>query len=276
MSLTSFVSVPEIRARLRAEFPIQVSFQRGEILATPKTRNYTIVGTAFDYLLRFLIERLNPNSHKKRWVAELAVEQLPGLTDGSEVVQRAQTALSKAREAYETYRTIGSVSNDLIGNAIVLAQLDFVFRGHKPYPGLGNVEEDDVADLRKLIEIVPTEAFVAKRVCVLNPTFGEASSIVGGADADLFIDNNLIDVKTTQKMSLDRGHIDQLIGYYLLSRIGRTIGDVADARISELSIYFSRHAQFASLSTTLVEQNPKLDQITKWFAEEARRIFTSA
>jgi hypothetical protein len=141
---------------------------------------------------------------------------------------------------------------------------------------LGNVEEGDVADLRKLIEIVPREAFVAKRVCVLNPTFGVASPIVGGADADLFIDDNLIDVKTTQKMSLDRGYIDHLIGYYLLSKIGRTIGNVADARILELSIYFSRHAQFASLSTAFVEQNPKLDQITKWFGEEARRIFTSA
>jgi len=273
VSLTSFVSIPRIRDRLRAEFLIQVSFQKGKLMAMPRTRNYTLVGTAFDYLLRFLVERLNPNCHKQRWVAECGVKELEHLTNDRSALQNAQVMLSNAQDAYENYIVNGVLSEKIIRHAIILAQLDFVFRGHRPNPNLGKVDQDDIADLRKLVEIVPREAFVAKHVCVLNPTFGEASSIVGGADADLLVDDVLIDAKTTQEMILEKKHIDQLVGYYLLWRIGGTVGDVPDARISQLSVYFSRHGRFARFSTNFIEKNPKLDQVIQWFAGEARRTF---
>jgi hypothetical protein len=96
---------------------------------------------------------------------------------------------------------------------------------------------------------------------------------VGGADADLLIDGNLIDVKTTQKMRVERRQLDQLVGYYLLSRIGGVVGDVEGQEIEQLSLYFSRHGQFVSFSTDAIRKNPRLDKVLEWFANEAQKAF---
>lgn len=66
-----------------------------------------------------------------------------------------------------------------------------------------------------------------------NPHFA-GSAAIGGADADLIIDNQLIDIKTTIKKTLRREWMWQLIGYLLL--------DWDDAHeISGLGLYSSRH-----------------------------------
>jgi hypothetical protein len=50
---------------------------------------------------------------------------------------------------------------------------------------------------------------------VLNPGF-HGSGNVGGADADMILDNCLIDIKTTMNPSLDKLWLYQLLGYVLL------------------------------------------------------------
>lgn len=50
---------------------------------------------------------------------------------------------------------------------------------------------------------------------IANPTF-LGSSDVGGADADLIVDDRLIEIKTTKRKSLDRVTAYQLVGYLLL------------------------------------------------------------
>jgi hypothetical protein len=40
-----------------------------------------------------------------------------------------------------------------------------------------------VKDLRKMLSLVPEEYFRAKKHCVLSPTFGRGSSLVGGGMA---------------------------------------------------------------------------------------------
>lgn len=48
----------------------------GEIKAPPLSASYGMTGTAFDYLLRFYIEKLNPFAKKSSWVAESSLEIL--------------------------------------------------------------------------------------------------------------------------------------------------------------------------------------------------------
>ena len=68
---------------------------------------------------------------------------------------------------------------------------------------------------------------------VTNPHFA-GSAAIGGADADLIIDHQLIEVKTTIKPTLGREWVWQLIGYLLL--------EWDDAhQISGLGVYSSRH-----------------------------------
>ena len=41
-----------------------------ELKAPPRTKNYMLVGVAFDYLFRFEMQRLNPSVIARKWVAE--------------------------------------------------------------------------------------------------------------------------------------------------------------------------------------------------------------
>jgi len=61
------------------------------------------------------------------------------------------------------------------------------------------------------------DALASSRRAVLNPTFGRASHMVGGADADLWIDGYLLEIKCVRRVSLD--HIRQLVGYATLARL---------------------------------------------------------
>ena len=57
MSLTRFLKKPDVRkklATLRPKTPRKIS---KAIMAEPRSKRYMVVGTAFDYLLRFEIRR---------------------------------------------------------------------------------------------------------------------------------------------------------------------------------------------------------------------------
>ncbi len=76
MSLTSFISQPSISKTFR-DFVVKPKFVADKpILAPPLTKNYRIIGTAFDYLLRFYIEHNNSNAQTKHWVSENSVRIL--------------------------------------------------------------------------------------------------------------------------------------------------------------------------------------------------------
>ena len=71
-------------------------------------------------------------------------------------------------------------------------------------------------------------------VCRLNPTFGLASLLVGGADADFQINSSLYELKTVRKAGLTSDHYHQLIGYSALNFFNN------GPLITELAVYFSR------------------------------------
>jgi len=84
---------------------------------------------------------------------------------------------------------------ELIRAAIDLAQLDLVYRIGRLE--LNPIDGARVQDVTNMLALVHADDFTAKRTCVLNPTFGSASELVGGADGDMFIDGTLIDIKRT-------------------------------------------------------------------------------
>src|SRR6267378_1379471 len=78
VSLTSFLVIPDVRARFHKEFAT-VPFDRKispPMQAPPITENHMLVGTAFDYLLRFNVKRLNPRASEKVWIAEQSIQRL--------------------------------------------------------------------------------------------------------------------------------------------------------------------------------------------------------
>ena len=60
----------------RERFPLPRTRIDSPLLAPPITRRYSVVGTAFDYLLRFRVKSIFPNARTCRWIAEEAVDTI--------------------------------------------------------------------------------------------------------------------------------------------------------------------------------------------------------
>lgn len=123
-----------------------------------------------------------------------------------------------------------------------------------------------------MISIVKPEYFKSRKICILNPTFGKASRLVGGADCDLVIDDAIIDIKTTKKLDLTRNYFDQLIGYYILYTIGNIDGMPTDCKVKRLGIYFSRYAYLLFIDVLDVIKENFFDFVN-WFEKKASERF---
>ncbi len=59
MSLTSLLQKQDVKQRFRQEFPMPTMAVEREIFAPPLSNHYSLVGTAFDYLMRFYLELIS-------------------------------------------------------------------------------------------------------------------------------------------------------------------------------------------------------------------------
>jgi hypothetical protein len=121
----------------------------------------------------------------------------------------------------------------LLQGAIYLAQLDGVIRFGSA-DGLGTIYPEDVRELRALMKLVRPELFPTHRRCLLNPLFGKASRAIGGADADLILDDMLIDIKVNQHLEISREIFNQLVGYYALHELSALKDGGHKSRINRL------------------------------------------
>ena len=134
----------------------------------------------------------------------------------------------------------------------------------------------DIKRLNNLITLVDPRLFKAKKICLLNPTFKKASELVKGADADLVIDDMLIDIKTTKYLQNKQDYFNQLIGYYTLYRIGGISGMPATNKIKRLGIYFSRHGYLQLYNIkdiTIIKDKDKFSEFVEWLKERAIQEF---
>ena len=285
MSLSSIIhDQKEIRNGLRARV-VKPPIRFDAIKAAPLTTNYQIVGTAFDYLLRFFLERVNSVAQTTRWVAESGVEVIGESAyvydlDHSTLSQKpdrqrrkADTYLTAAKHEHQTYLKTGLVTNKLLVAALRLAYIDGAYRGgpnRVDWVHLESPDAKDVADLRGLLALVKESSFRATRTCLLNPTFGAASRLVGGADADLLLDDCLIDIKTTKNPHLDNRDFLQLIGYYLLHGFDGIHSDDSKTtarEVNSLAIYFSRYGYLWKVAVEDILPPGSVPDTAKWFFE---------
>lgn len=280
MSLTTFLENKDVNEKFSQEFSKPKFNLKKEILVPPITKNYSLVGTAFDYLMRFYIEHLNTGAISYQWIAESAIERMKeygiAKSRGSPVkipkdlIQKASEIISEAKLVYSSYIESGEITDELIRYAILLAQLDTYYRSGF-INEFGIVDEGDVTDLKNLILVVNPDDFKAKEICILNPEFGKASTLVGGADADLIIDNRLIDIKTTKNLELRRRDFNQLVGYYILFRIGGIDNSPPEYEIEKLEIYYSRYGIFFPINIKDIIDEAKFPFFMKWFEKRAAK-----
>jgi len=304
MSLLSLLNEPDVRKVFKEEFPRQAVKRNHHPLAPPKTGNNGLVGTAFDYLLRFYLKRLNPKARCSDWIAEKTPNILESYVVHAEnryvraqwaipryaricreksrlvsfnknLLARAKRILDDSKKTYDGYLRSGRIDRHLITSALCLAQLDSYYRANTGEYDLGSVDELDIEDLWALTTLVKPSFFKAKKLVVLNPTFGAGSRIVGGADADILLDDAIIEIKTTKDFQVRRESYNQLIGYYLLSRIGGIDGVKHNHRTRKLAIYFSRFGEFYNIDVNEAVDEKRIRRVIFWFLERAgysRRI----
>jgi hypothetical protein len=243
MSLTSLLKSKEgsdIRERFRSAFS-KPSVGSSVLLIPPVPGNSPIIGAAFDYGVRLMMRKINPMSiERDYWIADRAIDRLPAKQQPREL-----KIIEDARRRFEQFLKNGTLTDDLLVSMIGLAQLDSAYRSSGQYTDqVGQKPRvEHIADLRALLARLPLEQFHAKKTCLLNPSFGEASRAINGADGDLIIDDVLLDIKTTKNPPLDSGDFQQLMGYYLLYRIGGITGFASFKgahSISRVGIYFAR------------------------------------
>ena len=265
MSLTSFINIPEVRDKFSETFHYPYLEGTPELLCPPLTKHYSMIGTAFDYLLRFVVESQNDQAKTKEWVAETAVK----MTKDTRDFKVCNAALKEAEEAYNTYKKTKKLDDKTLKGALLLAQLDPIYRAGIVDPNIGTIEKLDIQDMRNLISRAKLDVFKAKKVCLLNPTFGEGSVLVGGADADLIIDGTIIDIKTVKDFKLDKKYYNQLIGYYILSKIGGIDGQKKKLDINNLAVYYSRYATFVNFKISDIMKGVDEAKFTSWFRKTA-------
>jgi len=271
VSLTSFIKNKEVRGLFANEFKKPRGKIIGEIRAPPLTNHFGLVGTAFDYLMRFYLKYHNPEAKEKRWVAEISCK----LTEVNPTVHRkAEKNLKFAKNAYSEFLKNGVLSEDILKSAILLAQLDPIYRAGYIDENMGIVDKDDIQDLRNLISLVNIEDFKANSYCLLNPTFNEGSVLVGGADADIVIDNQIIDIKTTKKLEMGREMFNQIIGYYILGKIGGIGEDKIDGpNINKIGFYFSRYGIKHMYNVEEIINFDSLSNFIDKFENKAKELF---
>lgn len=267
MSLTRFLAKPDVRAKFSSEFEKPKFQVKKEIVALPLTKRYSLVGTAFDYLLRFHLEYWYPQFiQKESWVAEGALRYLRG-----DYLKLGKGLIKYAKDNVQRFLETGRCDYKLLKSALLLGGLDTVYRTGFGEEYLGEVHRPDVKDLGNLIAAVDMQIFTPQKRLLLNPGFGRASLLVGGADADLIIDDMLIDIKTSKKLEFSKDHFHQLIGYLTLYYLNGVIERKKSLpEINKLAIYYSRYSYLHVIPVESVTSPENFAQFGKWFHKRAK------
>jgi hypothetical protein len=271
MSLTSYLTDPDhpgIRQKFREEFLRPPFNFKIDIKAPPLTKNYGIIGSAFDYVLRFAIQYHNNDKqvHGGQWVADISFKRLQNAFIGIE-----QSAFKKrynrAKTNHEKFLKNGKITKQLLADTLFLAKLDLYIRSGMIVPNMFIESDHDITDLKNLYATINISDFIFNDRCFLNPTFGKGSLMVGGADADIILDDTLIDIKVTKHLKLEREYLNQLIGYYILSLIGAINNEYDGTLIKKIGVYFARHGILWTVPLSDFGAPKKFASFKEWFTD---------
>jgi len=239
MSLTSLLNEPSVRDALR---PLVTNPGLRPKPATVIPRRAIApnrVGTAFDYALRFGLKARYPraveNILAQRFVGSVHVRFGP--PDRYEVLdEMCRHAVRTLRRAARCKRLTRAASRACFD----LGAIDLIYRAGLDDDVFNAPSREQLDEVIALFNGVPWEAFRPRRSMHLNPEFRDGTSLLRGADADLLIDDGIIDIKTVFEQSLDVKYVRQLVGYALLAQTYGVTGRRGRPTIERLGIYFAR------------------------------------
>lgn len=256
MSLTSLLDAhPEVVRTLAALVPPEniPPPVKSPMIAHPVSEHFALVGTAFDYLFRFEVQRRFPKALTQKWAAEIALGlfKWDAGTDGP----AARRVVRNARGAQAKFVRSRTPSEELLAemarHAIRLAKLDSLYRGGIFDPTFEEASPVDERDLLRLLRIVPFQGplggLLKRGPILLNPTFGRFSDLMGGADADLVAGGALIDLKVTKFPEFTEKRFAQILGYLMLGDMYRESAPKRFPEVKKIGLYFARHAVLSTI-----------------------------
>jgi hypothetical protein len=293
MSVSSLIKLSEVRARLDLLVP-RGSYQCSmpyRIQVPVKTKVHSsIIGTAYDYALRFELARISNNVKHSSWIAEKSIEILKhrlnmyktkGYAAIDELDQYAPEMIyrvASARSFFERHRQKKTCAflwmKALAKHCLKLARIDPYYR--TGYWGPALIGEDDAEAISEVIEmlrITPWTHWSTAKSLILNGNFGKFSHAVGGADYDLVVDDTLIDVKTTKHLRVSRDTVRQITMYLILSDLAREDDPNHFPQINRLNIYFSRYALVWDCAANSIRQNSAYEDTKRWLLDYACQKF---
>jgi hypothetical protein len=292
MSLVSYIQRPEVAARIKPFRPPPPRKINAPLKVEPRTDHWSLVGTAFDYILRFELKRRAPYARDGMWTAEATYVLVSNLHLSPNLRQQVQASglkedalvefcddvVSEAKEVYSTFvKTPSPTPTQLAiiaGHAIRLARLDPIFRTRRiDETFVEDPDPADVEDLMELLAVVPFEDLMHGTNLLLNPSFGESSRIVSGADVDLISGDRLIDFKTTKKTAMEVLYLDQIFGWFLLARRERRLNSKFP-EVNKLGLYFCRHGHLWLREASEWTSKPGFQQLEEWFYDHAREVYS--
>lgn len=247
-----------------------------------------VVGTAFDYIARWIIAsyvEVNAYEALENLIAEKGVLycRIIAKENNINVDDIYRKAIDKVKSFINGYTD----KKKIIEIAIFFAKLEHIFR-----KGLGlynidlnyllSVEEEIIADLESLYDVFEQKfihnGIVNKNSTVIyNPTFGGASVICGGADADIFIDGTLYDFKCTKKCGYIWSDVAQLVGYYLLDNIAKKNKDNSNCLngcdIKRVAFYRARYGEIEYFDVSEKMYKNQFDVFECMLGKDSYRIY---
>ncbi len=281
MSLTSFLKSPGIEAQFAAFFPFRETRFNWPVLAPRLSANPQLIGTAFDYVVRFHLQKWSaPQRFDDAWVAANGLS----LLRGSPLYPNAKKRFQIARERFRRFQEGAPCDDDLLASTLHLAQLDWVFREAKRGAAFSfeeAVADLDLEDLRGCTALLSPALFKLEEAAqsgfplLLNPTFGPASGLVGGADADFCAEHTLFEIKTVRDAIITPRMHYQLLGYCALHELGAIGNSKEEPRreLREVAVYFSRHGKIARFRVQQLIESAAFDEFLHWLAPRAAKQF---
>ncbi|MFI6432844.1 hypothetical protein [Rhodococcus oryzae] len=225
---------------------------------------WSLIGTSIDFRLRLAFSHADPVPEcARRGYAVLKRAARPGGSDTflADLTAAITDVLAEGPSPSTDVALSESAEIELIRLCFVAAQLDLLYRNQML------IEKTELLDDQRRI-ITPSQAveqvswFVVDQIrdqvqlsntglapvrsqftrALPGPTFA-GSDLIGGADADLLVDDLLLDFKASHKATtIVKQEVYQLAGYVLL--------DFPDElQIRRVGVYWTRHGVLRTLST---------------------------
>ncbi|EHP50499.1 MAG: hypothetical protein E7D79_09830 [Clostridium perfringens] len=239
-----------------------------------------IIGTAFDYMARFIILKYTKSSFNDVFEnfiyyrtiiylkEEVSIEEL-------KKIENLEDNINKSIKEYSLNSEDLMPDRDMIIQVCKMARLElyrrsgFIMTDNFIENLLGEEEGFVIEDLSKLghdfiNKFISSDLIRTDSIVIYNPTFGAQSIKVGGADADIYIDGVLYDFKTTKNPGYASKEAMQIIGYYLLDYVCKLKNNTFECSligydIEKVAFYKARFGEIEIFDINNIHKN-KLDE----------------